>query len=429
MIRLPPRLRERAEALRWRWLNRFDGLVMTPAIERAMLRRIGDTDAGSASPGKSILVDVSVIHNNDAGTGIQRVVRSLRQHLPAAVDGSTDIEFLIVPSQREGYVAMSGSALAGSPNAVFFGLDFATDSVFQFRRELREFKLAGGQLWFVVHDILPISYPQWFTHASRLKYRRWMRVIAALADGIMCVSPVVSEQVKGLLINRYGIEDLPKIVTVELGSDITPADRELAISDLPTAHGLDVSKFTNSALVVGTLEPRKGHADVLAAFELVWAAGHEIPLILIGRPGWNTEGLQQRIRQHPQKGQLLFWLEDVDDHALHAAYRHCRLAIVPSLAEGYGLPLDEALALGSPVLARNIPVFGRHLDARISYFAVHAVAPSIAEAIIVAHVGAQGPRRLAPLRQWEDTARQVADALGCANSVPDSITAGHFAAV
>ncbi len=429
MISLPPRLRKKAEALRWRWLNRFDELIMTSTIERAMLRRIGAADASSASPGKSILIDVSVIHDNDAGTGIQRVVRSLRQHLPAAVDRSTDLELLIVPSQREGYVTMSGSALAGSPNAVFFGLDFATDSVFQFRRKLREFKLAGGQLWFVVHDILPISHPHWFTHASRLKYRRWMRVIAALADGIMCVSPVVSDQVRGLLINRYGIEDLPRIVTVELGSDITPADRELAISELPTAAGLDASKFTNSALVVGTLEPRKGHADVLAAFELVWAAGHEIPLILIGRAGWNTEGLQQRIRHHPQNGQLLFWLEDVVDHALHAAYRHCRLVIVPSLAEGYGLPLDEALALGSPVLARNIPVFGRHIDVRMSYFAEHADAASIAEAIIAAHEGAHGPRRLAPLRQWEDTARQVADALGCANSMPNSITAGHSAAV
>lgn len=246
-----------------------------------------------------------------------------------------------------------------------------------------------------------------------------MRVVAALADGIMCVSPVVANQLEQLLTKRYGVKELPPIVTVELGSDITLADRELAVSELPVATGLDVPKFKNAALVVGTLEPRKGHADVLAAFELIWAADHGIPLVLIGRAGWNTGALQRRIRQHPQFERLLFWLEDVDDHALHAAYRHCRLVIVPSLAEGYGLPLDEALALGSPVLARNIAVFGRHIDRRISYFAEHADAASIADAIIAAHNAAHGPRRMAPLRQWEETARQVANALGCASSAQE----------
>ena len=266
----------------------------------------------------------------------------------------------------------------------------------------------------MVHDILPVSHPQWFTSAAGLKYRRWLRVCAALADGILCVSPVVAVQLEDLLSRRYGRTDLPRIVTIDLGSDITPADRELDASELPVADGLDTAKFNRAALVVGTLEPRKGHADVLAAFNLLWNDGHDIPLILIGCGGWNTNALQYRIRQHQQHGRLLFWLDDVNDHALHAAYRHSRLVIVPSLAEGYGLPLDEALALGTPVLARNIPVFRRHHDGPVSYFAERADAASIAAAILAAHAAAGGPRRLAPLRQWDDTARQVARELGCA---------------
>ena len=402
--------------MKWLMLDMIDRTLFNSLTERPAVRFKTVRQVIQAKPISRVYADISVIHTNDAGTGIQRVVRSLRQHLPAAMNLGTELEFLIVRRQREGYVTMSAKPLKGSPDSLFFGLDFATDSVFHFRRELRNFKMAGGQLWFLVHDVLPISHPQWFTRASRLKYRRWMRVVATLGDGILCVSPVVADQLQVLLAERYGIEQLPRILTIELGSNITPTDRELAVSELPSADGLEPSKFANAALVVGTLEPRKGHADVLAAFELLWAAGHEIPLVLIGRAGWNTADLQRKIRGHSQAGRQLFWLEDVGDQALHAAYRHCRLVIVPSLAEGYGLPLDEALALGSPVLARNLAVFGRHIDARISYFAEHADAASIADSIIAAHAAAQGPRRMAPLRQWEDTGRQVAHALGCATT-------------
>lgn len=409
------RVRQTSQALRWRLLDWADRILFVPVVERTAIRLLaGPQNGGSLKPVKRIYVDVSVIHMSDAGTGIQRVVRSLREHLPAALSPEIEQELLIVRDSRVGYITSAGTRLVGAPGSLFFGLDFATDSIFQSRHALRRFKQAGGQLWFLVHDILPVSHPQWFTHASRLKYRRWLRVCAALADGILCVSPVVAAQLEDLLSRRYGRTDLPRIATIDLGSDITPADRELDTSELPVADGLDNAKFNRAALVVGTLEPRKGHADLLAAFNLLWKDGHDLPLILIGRAGWNTDALQFRIRQHPQYGRLLFWLDDVNDHALHAAYRHSRLVIVPSLAEGYGLPLDEALALGTPVLVRDIPVFRRHDDAPVSYFAERADAASIAASILAAHAAAVGPRRLAPLHQWDDTARQVARELACA---------------
>jgi len=407
-------LRQAGQALRWWWLDWIDRLLFTPPVERISARRRA-VSGGRGVPRqiRQLHLDVSVIHRDDAGTGIQRVVRSLRQHLPLAISPEIRLELLIVGSGRQGYVTAAGAPLIGAPGSLFFGLDFATDSIFRFRHDLREFKLAGGQLWFLVHDILPLSHPQWFTHASSVKYRRWLRVCAALADGVLCVSPVVAEQVTGLLTQRYGRDDLPRVATIELGSDITAADRKLSVSELPSCPGLDHATFKRAALVVGTLEPRKGHADLLQAFELLWNEGHDIPLVLIGRSGWGTAKLQAQIREHPQSGRLLFWLDDVDDHALHAAYRHCRMVIVPSLAEGFGLPLDEALALGAPVLARRIPVFARHGDAPMTYFAEDADTVSIAASIVGAYAAAGGPRRMAPLRQWDHTARQVARELGC----------------
>ena len=361
-----------------------------------------------------VYIDVSVIEQNDAGTGIQRVVRSLREHLPLALGPAVRAEHVIIPQPFGRYVTRRGAPLTGAPGALFLGLDFATDAIYRNRQQLLEFKRNGGALWFLLHDILPLSHPRWFTASSRVRYRRWLRVCAALADGFLCVSPVVAAQLKGLLEERFPRSTMPRIAVVQLGSDITNADRQLSLSDLPDAPGLDSELFRRAALIVGTLEPRKGHADVLDAYDRLWGDGHQLPLVLIGKPGWNTFQLQSRIRRHPQHGRLLFWLENVDDHALHAAYRHCRLVIVPSHAEGYGLPLDEALALGASVLARDIPVFRRHDETAVSYFAADAGADSTAAHILAKQQGEKPRQALPPLRQWEETARQVARVLDCA---------------
>lgn len=401
--------------LRWRQRDLADRLAFPPAREARLVARTRASLPPVPSEGpQRLLVDVSVIHKHDAGTGIQRVVRSLRERLTAAVEPGVAIEPVILRKLREGYVTLSGAPLGGGPESLFLGLDFATDAVHRTRGQLCALRRTGTPIWFVVHDILPISHPHWFTYPSRLKYRRWMRVCAALADGIFCVSPEVSRQVTELMITRYGRMDLPHIVTITPGSNITAADRQVGLEDLPVTAGLDAQTFARAVLVVGTLEPRKGHADALAAFNLLWEQGHDIPLVLIGRPGWGTTSLQAAIRQHKQYGRLLFWFDDASDDALHAAYRYCRLTLVPSLAEGYGLPLDEALALSSPVLARDIAVFHRHRQDRIRYFPESADAPALAEAILSSLAQDDGERTMPALPDWDATAQEFVRALRCA---------------
>jgi glycosyltransferase involved in cell wall biosynthesis len=400
--------------LRWRQREFSDWLIFSPAREaRIVARTRASFPSTSPHELKRILIDLSVIHKHDAGTGIQRVVRSLRDRLPFAVTPSVTIEHIVVRKLRDGYVAQSGEAPAGGPGSLFLALDFATDAVYRAQGQLRRLRREGTPIWFLIHDILPMSHPQWFTPASRLKYRRWMRVCAALADGIFCMSPEVSRQTADLLVNRYGRTDLPRIVTITPGSNITLADRQLGPDKLPGAAKLDAQTFGQAVLVVGTLEPRKGHADTLAAFDLLWRQGHRVPLVLIGRVGWNTVELQAAIKQHKQYNQLLFWFDDVADEALHAAYRHCRLTLVPSLAEGYGLPLDEALALGAPVLARDIPVFRRHENHGICYFPAQADAQTLAKSVLYALAACDREQSLPPLSDWNSTAQEIVQALTC----------------
>jgi glycosyltransferase involved in cell wall biosynthesis len=311
--------------------------------------------------------------------------------------------------------------MVGASDSIFFALDFATDSIFRYRRELEALSAQGLRIWVVVHDILPISHPHWFTAASCVKYRRWMRVCARLADGFICVSNDVSEQLYTLLQQRFGLSELPAIVTIDPGSDISDVSLPVDGSQLPKASGLTPEKFAQSAIVVGTLEPRKGHADVLDAFELIWSGQilpgtAEIPLILIGKQGWNTKALTDRIRAHPQAGILLFWFDAVNDVGLRSAYDACRLVIVPSHAEGYGLPLDEALSMGVPVLARDIPVFRRHDGHQIMRFSAESSATELARAIVACHSKDRQSYPQLAVTHWDKTACQVVRALGIKSS-------------
>jgi alpha-1,2-rhamnosyltransferase len=109
-------------------------------------------------------------------------------------------------------------------------------------------------------------------------------------------------------------------------------------------------------LVVGTIEPRKNHSYLLDAFELAWRRHPRIRLCLAGAIGWNCDSVVERIRRHPRFGRSLFLFDDLSDAELQYAYRHAQALIMPSIAEGFGLPIVEALHLGLPVLASDTPI-------------------------------------------------------------------------
>lgn len=411
--------REYRATVRWTAADLTDRMIFNPLVERLAMRLSQRETSQPPGLPRRIYVDLSVITKSDAGTGIQRVVRSIAQHLPAVCDPALEIAPLVIQRHRQGYRTADGGKALQPVGAIFLALDFATDSIHRHRQELDRLTRAGMQVWVVVHDVLPLSHPDWFTAASRVKYRRWLRVCARLANGFICLSDVVAVELGEILRKRYGMERLPPIVTVDPGTDIQlSSGQSVTATDTP---GIEQRLLRQAVLLVGTLEPRKGHADVLDAFELLWSGGvtgqpEPLPLVLIGRRGWNIESLIERIRTHPQSGKLLFWSDKVQDEALHQAYVDCKLAIVPSLAEGYGLPLDEALARGAPVLARDIAVFRRHRNTAIRYFAVDATPAELAHAILEAARTKQVPSVAPVMPRWEQTAAQIAQAIGAIGS-------------
>jgi glycosyltransferase involved in cell wall biosynthesis len=160
---------------------------------------------------------------------------------------------------------------------------------------------------------------------------------------------------------------LRDVRSIQLGAGL---GHVLASQGLPDHAGdvLDHMRSMRSVLMVGTIEPRKCHAQVLDAFEQLWSAGVDAMLVICGRPGWMMETLIERLRTHPANGKRLLWIEDASDEYLDAIYGAATVMLLASRGEGFGLPLVEAAQRGLPVIARDLPVFREVAGEHAHYF-------------------------------------------------------------
>jgi glycosyltransferase involved in cell wall biosynthesis len=354
-----------------------------PAVRNSLQKTGGKTSAqGDGGGARQLLVDVSVIVKNDARTGIQRVVRAILSQLAA----QPPVGYQICPvyaTRKQAYRYAPGqfAQTYGLPDCfpadrpvktgsgdLFLGLDLAAHLLPSHQAELARWKRLGVGIHFIVYDLLPVLYPQWFTPKTTRNFRRWLRTIAIFADSLVCISNTVRGELSVWLRQQYGLDiaALP-LGVIPLGADIPSSAPNRGV---PEDGGRLLESFAGvpTVLMVGTLEPRKGHGLALAAFEELWRRGCGINLVIVGKPGWKTGALQQTLRTRSKDQERLFWLQDVSDEYLEALYANCTGVLVASEAEGFGLPLIEAMYHNKPVLVRDIPVFREIGGECVSYF-------------------------------------------------------------
>ncbi|MBY0582052.1 MAG: glycosyltransferase family 4 protein [Sphingomonas sp.] len=340
--------------------------------------RLGLTKTKFRAPDgkRQLLVDVSTIARTDAGTGIQRVVRALWLQL-RALDRNALIVTPIVASRRSGYRIAPADFLqnpiiadpatlppvAIAEGDVFLGLDLALHVIPHRAHELRRWQACGVRLGFVVYDLLPVLHPYWFSPKINRRYVRWIGVVARHADEILCIARAVQDDLENWIeANIPRRIKRPRMSVIRLGGDIVasapseglPIDAEAVLS---------WARNRPTILMVGTIEPRKGYDQALAAFEYLWSEESAsvrdlVPsLLIVGRPGWMTEALQDRLRYHREQGRRLRWIDDASDEYLGKLYEASTGFLFASQAEGFGLPILEAAGYGKPILARDLPVF------------------------------------------------------------------------
>jgi glycosyltransferase involved in cell wall biosynthesis len=220
---------------------------------------------------------------------------------------------------------------------------------------------AGVMRGVLIHDILPVRMPDVFPPGAEEDFRRWLHVVMTFEFAIATTESGAHD-----LMSWRTQQSLPAMPVTwsHLGADFTtiqPDDISHHARELP-----ETLKGRTYFLAVGTLEPRKGHGDIIDAFETLWREGSDACLVIVGKEGWTAlpdtlrrtiPDLVRRLDSHPERGQRLLWLSQVDDQMLKTLYHHCAGLIGASLGEGFGLPIIEAAAAGAPLILRDIAVF------------------------------------------------------------------------
>ncbi|MHB1656195.1 MAG: glycosyltransferase [Burkholderiales bacterium] len=331
---------------------------------------------------KQLLLDISVIVHGDAKSGIQRVVRSLLQELMKAPPQDIDVRPIYFDGAHYKYASLFAANFIGKSSQdttdaivdfyqddIYLALDLnahLTAAVHKFHMRLQ---CLGVKVYFIVYDILLVRHPEWWPEGSSVIFEAWLRSITESATGLICISKSIADEVAEWL-TVYSSARLfsLNLAWFHLGADVAGSVPTKGLS-ADTSHVIAALCSRSSFLMVGTIEPRKGHAQSLAAFEYLWAKGIDINLVIVGKQGWLVDQLADSLRQHPELNQRLFWLEGISDEYLEKIYVASACLIAASEGEGFGLPLIEAAQHKLPIIARDIPVFREVVGEHALYFA------------------------------------------------------------
>ncbi len=377
------------------------------------------TDAPQAGPApvvelgpcpRGMLMDVGTL-DESARSGIARVTVELARALDPLVGGITLVRAsdsgLVVDQDHVGEVLASvashGSPDRPDPQEPPLLVSAAVQpghSMVAWSRSVDQVHRAGGTYVQIVHDLIPITHPDFFPAGMRRHFPLWLEQVVGDADIVLCDSEATRRDLQRWVAEQGIATRARSFGVITLAPFLEPAD-VAAVTSNP------IRSVARQVLTVGTVEPRKGVECVLSAAQQLRDHQPPVEFTLVGAPGWGSEALIDRLRvAHADPTIPLTWVERVDDGALADLYRSADLVLQPSRTEGFGLPLAEALVMGTPVLARDIPVFREIVTDDASFFATDAdLVPALLRRLDT--LGTSVAAR--PDWTWGDSATQLLD--------------------
>ena len=197
-----------------------------------------------------------------------------------------------------------------------------------------------------VHDLTFFDHAEWHEPSKVAWFRAAMRYSVGHAAVIICVSEITAGRLRDVLSPRCPVVVVPHGV-----------DQACFVADEPSpgADGEVLERLglhRPYLLHLGTLEPRKGVADLVVAFDRLSGDRPELELILAGGTGWKAGPVMQSVAKARSRERIrrLGYVPDADVPAL---LRRARAVVYPSLEEGFGLPALEALACGTPLVTTS----------------------------------------------------------------------------
>ena len=274
----------------------------------------------------------------------------------------------------------------------------------------------GAKLTHLVHDLIAAVNPQWtHPHYGKQFLDQFDRLAPAVDHWL-----VTSSYVGGQLANYLDRQKLPRpqIDTIPMGwpTPLPAQDDDGVLAK----YGLERQRFL---LHVGTVEPRKNLDGLFDALTRLRSepAVDSLPCVLVGRDGWRSETIRQRLKDDPWLSGRVKWIKNAPDSDLAVLYRNARFTVVPSFDEGWGLAVQESLAHRTPCIASRaggIPEAGLDLVDYVESGNTDALAATIRTLAADGNALEQARARLTnglgsrPLPDWSDTANGLARLLG-----------------
>jgi len=200
---------------------------------------------------------------------------------------------------------------------------------------------------FLLHDVIPLERPELVSSKDRRRHRRIVDRTARYASGLIASTAAAREAVLKALSLRgrsaIPVETVPFPVAPIFLEDEGP-DPELCGHDY--------------FVVCGTIEPRKNHQLLLNVWrELVGQRGRHAPmLVIVGSPGWGSSPVLEALEESWALQGRVILAQGLSSPGLRRLVAHAKALLMPSFAEGFGLPIIEALTVGTPVIASDLPV-------------------------------------------------------------------------
>jgi glycosyltransferase involved in cell wall biosynthesis len=308
-----------------------------------------------------LLIDATSTARIDHATGIQRVTKEICRRVVRETEADENV--IIYGDSDEGFYRVQLGADSFRPvvqrneeGKIRFGNGdtvMMLDSSWEFHHlhlpKLLSARMRGAEVISCLYDTVPLRHSAFCEPNTPMLFSSWIRSALTYSTGFVCISQAVADELHAML-EAIDFPRQMKIGYWHLGADF-------GVATWPPAPPERRAASRHSFLMVGTIEPRKGHRVALDAFETLWAEGFDGDLVIVGKPGWGNGHIIKRLRNHPKAGHKLHWHAQVDDQALPNLYAESDALIAASFAEGFGLPIVEARNFGKPVIASDIPVF------------------------------------------------------------------------
>lgn len=303
-------------------------------------------------------------------SGVARVISSVLRHFPEP----ERFHFVLYASRE---VHADFRALLDLPNIEWVqgegwtarraGLWFNVSLPFLLRREPVDLFWGSQQVTppgmpreipgvLTAYDLVLYFYPETMRALARMQQRAVMQMSVRRSDRILGIST----QTRDDMVKHF---DYPpeKAGVALLGYDVPPvpdrAEREQLHGEIAMRLGFRPNE--NYILAVSTIEPRKNYGTLIDAYIRYYRRMQlkALPLVIAGRRGWEGDDFYERLKDYQRESGKIYTLESLSDRHLNELYRSCAFFAMPSLYEGFGLPLLEALCHGRRAIASDIPCF------------------------------------------------------------------------